>query len=105
VSTAAVTLGIVVLAVGSFALRAGGVLLRDRMPLGDEAERLVERGTVVLLIAVALVSALTEGAEPAPVSRAAGVAAGAGAALLKAPLVVVVVVAAGTAAGLRALGV
>ena len=104
-STAAVTVGIVVLAVGSFALRAGGVLLRHRLPLGDEAERLVERGTVVLLVAVSLVSALTDGAGAAPVSRVAGVAVGAAAALLKAPLVVVVIVAAGTAAGLRALGV
>ncbi|QHC67647.1 AzlD domain-containing protein [Rathayibacter sp. VKM Ac-2759] len=101
-STAAVTLGIVVLAVGSFALRAGGAALGDRIDLGEATGRLLDRGTVVLLVAVALVSALADGTEPAHASRAAGVAAGAIAALLRAPLVVVVLSAAVVTALLRA---
>lgn len=103
-STAAVTLGILVLAVGSFALRAGGAVLRDRIDLGETTGRLLDRGTVVLLVAVALVSALADGTEPAPASRVLGVAAGAVAALLRAPLVVVVLAAAATTALVRAAG-
>ncbi|KQQ05355.1 MULTISPECIES: AzlD domain-containing protein [unclassified Rathayibacter] len=100
-STAAVTLGIVVLAVGSFALRTGGAALAGRIDLGEATGRLLDRGTVVLLVAVALVSALADGTEPAPASRAVGVAAGATAALLRAPLVVVVLSAAAVTALLR----
>ena len=102
-STAAVTLGVLVLAVGSFALRGGGAVLRDRIDLGPATQRLLDRGTVVLLVAVALTSALADGGDPAPASRAVGVAAGAAAVLLRAPLVVVVLVAAATTALVRAL--
>ncbi|SMH29848.1 Branched-chain amino acid transport protein (AzlD) [Rathayibacter oskolensis] len=103
-STTAVTLGIVVLAIGSFALRAGGAVLRDRIDLGETTGRLLDRGTVVLLVAVALVSALADGTEPAPASRALGVAAGALAAVAGAPLVAVVLTAAATTALVRAIG-
>lgn len=96
------TLGIVVLAVGSFALRAGGAVLSDRIDLGEATGRLLDRGTVVLLVAVALVSALADGADPAPASRAFGVAVGAGAALARAPIVVVVLAAAATTSLARA---
>ncbi|NQX05702.1 AzlD domain-containing protein [Rathayibacter sp. VKM Ac-2856] len=102
-STAAVTLGVLVLAVGSFALRGGGAVLRDRIDLGPATQRLLDRGTVVLLVAVALTSALADGGDPAPASRAVGVAAGTTAVLLRAPLVVVVLVAAATTALVRAL--
>lgn len=99
-----VTVGIVVLALGSFGLRAGGAVLGDRVDLGEATGRLLDRGTVVLLVAVALVSALADGADPAPASRALGVAAGAGAALARAPIVAVVIAAALTTALARALG-
>lgn len=93
------------LAVGTYGIRLAGILLRDRLRLPERAARLLDLGATALLIALVATAALTEDGGFAGWARPAGVVAGAAAALLKAPFVLVVVLAAGVAAGLRALGI
>lgn len=97
--------GITVLAVGTYAMRAAGPVLRNRISVSDGVEKLMDRATVVLLVAVALTGAFFVDHDFAGWARPAGVTVGVIAALLRAPLAVVVILAAATAAGLRALGV
>ncbi|WP_262852661.1 AzlD domain-containing protein [Mumia quercus] len=101
-SAAGFVVGLTVLALGTYALRFGGVAAGGRMPMTDDVRGLVDRAVAVLLVAVALTGALFDGSSPADAARPAGVAAGVAAAVLRAPLVVVVVVAAVTTAALRA---
>lgn len=96
---------VVALAIGTYAMRAAGPLLRDRIALPEAVERRIGLAATALLAALVATAALTEGDGFAGWSRAAGVAVGAAAAWWRAPFVVVVVLAAGTAAALRAAGV
>lgn len=96
---------IVVLAVGTYAMRLSGVLLRDRLELSDQLQRLLPMAATTLLAALAVTAALMEGAAFAGVARPAGVAVGALLAWRRAPFVVVVLAAAATAALLRLAGV
>lgn len=95
---------IVVLAVGTYAMRLSGVLLRDRLELSDQLQRLLPMAATTLLAALAVTAALMEGAAFAGVARPAGVAVGALLAWRRAPFVVVVLAAAATAALLRLAG-
>jgi branched-subunit amino acid transport protein len=95
---------IVVLAFGTYTMRLGGVLLRERLELSEPVQRLLPMAAASLLAALATTAALLEGAAFAGVARPAGVAAGAILAWRRAPFVVVVVAAAATAALLRLAG-
>jgi branched-subunit amino acid transport protein len=94
-----------VLGVGTYSLRLAGPLLGDRVELSPRLEELFGLATVVLLTALVAVSAVYESGDFAGYARPAGVAVGGVLAWRKAPFVVVVLAAAGTAAGLRLLGV
>ncbi|GGK87743.1 AzlD domain-containing protein [Mangrovihabitans endophyticus] len=96
---------ILTLAVGTYALRLGGVVLRGRLRLSARTRKVLPLAATALLAALAATAALTENAGPAGVARPAGVAVGALLAWRKVPFVVVVVAAAGTAALLRLAGV
>ncbi|WP_168707390.1 AzlD domain-containing protein [Gordonia paraffinivorans] len=98
-------IGVALLAVGTYAIRLAGPILRNRISVSAETEALMDRAAVVLLVAVALTGALFVEHDFAGWARPAGVAVGVVAALLRAPLAVVIVLAAATAAGLRALGI
>lgn len=116
-------LAVGLLAVGTYAFRLAGPLLRGRFTLSVAAERVLAVATVVLLAALVATAAMTEGDGFAGWARPAGVLVGGVLALrlascsarqapskletwlAQAPLVVVLVAAAGTAALLRALGV
>ena len=50
-------IGITLLAVGTYAMRAAGPVLRKRISVSAAAEKLMDRATVVLLVAVALTGA------------------------------------------------
>lgn len=94
-----------VLAVGTYAVRAAGPLLRARVTLPPVVERLAGLATVVLLGALVVTTTLLDGHASAGVARPVGVLVGGLLAWRRAPFVVVVVAAAGVTAGLRALGV
>lgn len=103
--TTTLLLGVGILAVGTYAFRVAGPLLRGRFTMSPRAEQWVVTATVVLLAALALQAALTEGDGWAGWARPAGVLVGGVLAWRKAPFVVVVLAAAATAALLRAVGV
>ena len=96
---------LVVLAAATYSLRLAGLVLRDRLHLPGRVQRYVDLGATALLVALVAVSALLDGDAFAGWARPVGVLVGGLAAWRRAPFVVVVVLAAGTAAGLRALGV
>lgn len=95
---------VLILAGGTYAFRLAGPILRDRLHLPALAERLLGMATVVLLTALAITAALTDGSGFAGVARPIGVAVGAALALRKAPFVTVVLIAAATTALLRLAG-
>jgi branched-subunit amino acid transport protein len=104
-SSTALVVAVLVLGVGTYAFRLAGPLLGDRFELSSRVEDLLVLATVVLLTALVATAALFESHDFAGYARPAGVAVGGVLAWRKAPFVVVVVAAAGTAAGLRLLGV
>lgn len=93
------------LAVGTFAFRVAGPLLRGRLQIPSSTEKLLAVGAIVLLTALVAVSTLTDTGEFGGVARPAGVLVGGVLAWRRAPFVLVVVAAAATAALLRLLGV
>ena len=95
---------VVALAVGTYTMRLGGVVLRERLALSASAQRLLPMSAAVLLTALVATATLTEGAGFAGPARPFGVAVGALLAWRRMPFVVVVVAAAGTAALLRLAG-
>jgi branched-subunit amino acid transport protein len=96
---------IAALAVGTYAMRLGGVLLRDRLELSDSVQRLLPMAAAALLAALAGTAALMAGSDFAGVARPAGVLVGGVLAWRRVPFVIVVVAAAATAALLRLAGV
>jgi branched-subunit amino acid transport protein len=96
---------ILTLAAGTYTMRLGGVVLRDRLELSARLQTLLPMAAATLLAALAATSALMAGAELAGIARPAGVAVGGLLAWRRAPFVVVVVAAAATAALLRQAGV
>jgi branched-subunit amino acid transport protein len=103
---------ILVLAVGTYAFRVAGPLLRARMvrargeaALPPRLTELMSAAATVLLVALIATAALTDGGSFAGMALPAGVLTGGVLAWRKVPFVVVVIVAAAVAAGLRALGV
>lgn len=95
----------VVLAVGTFAFRFAGPVLRAKVEISPRVERLMVVSAVVLLAAVVATAALVEDGGFAGYARPAGVLVGGVLAWRRAPFVLIVIAAAGTAAGLRLLGV
>ncbi|GAA3340229.1 AzlD domain-containing protein [Amorphoplanes nipponensis] len=96
---------ILTLGVGTYTMRLGGVLLRDRLELSDHLQRLLPMAAASLLAALAATAALMDGTSLAGVARPVGVVVGALLAWRRAPFVVVVLAAAGTAALLRLAGI
>ncbi|MBP2326124.1 branched-subunit amino acid transport protein [Kibdelosporangium banguiense] len=96
---------VLILAVGTFAFRIAGPVLRSRVELSPRVEKLMMVGVAVLFSALVATSALIDNQEFAGFARPAGVLVGGVLAWRKAPFVVVVIAAAATAAGLRLLGV
>lgn len=96
---------VLVLAVGTFAFRLAGPLLRDRLTLSAGVDALLKRAATVMLVAVVATAAIFSGGEFAGWALPGGVVAGGVLAWRKAPFVVVVIVAAATTALLRLLGV
>ncbi|MDG4832275.1 AzlD domain-containing protein [Solwaraspora sp. WMMD1047] len=104
-STSTLVAAVLALAVGTYAFRLAGVLLRDRLDLPDWLRRMLPIGAAALLAALAATAALTEGSGFAGVARPAGVLVGVALAWRRAPFVAVVVAAAATTALLRLAGV
>lgn len=96
---------ILALALGTFLIRLAGPLLRNRIALSERAEAIVKAGATVVLLALAVTSALMVEGEFAGWALPAGVLVGGVLAWRRLPLAVVVVAAAATTALLRLAGV
>lgn len=96
---------IVVLAAGTYALRAAGPFLRDRLEVSERLQQVLALAAIALLSALVITQAVLDGQAFGGWARPAGVLAGALAAWRKLPFTVVVLLAAGTAAGLRLAGI
>jgi hypothetical protein len=94
---------ILVTAAGCYALKLAGLTVPARWLDRRSVRRTAELGPVALLAALVVVEAFGHGKALTVDARAAGLAVGAGAVILRAPFAVVVVAAAATAAVLRAL--
>lgn len=103
--TSTLVVAVLALAVGTWVLRIGGVLLADRIAIPDRAAHLVATATTVLLCALVVTSSVFESGGFAGPSRIAGVVVGGVLAWRRVPFVAVVVLAAVTTALLRAVGV
>ena len=100
----ALLLGGLVLAVGTYAMRAGGGAIGDLLEPYPRLQLAVEDAAVLILASVMATSALTDGQAFAGWARPAGVALSGLLAWRGVPLPIVLLVAAGATAGLRALG-
>jgi branched chain amino acid efflux pump len=96
---------LLLLAAGTYAFRVAGPLLRDRLTMSTRVEQLTNDAATVLLVALAVTSAFTQGHDFAGWARPAGVAVALVLVLRRAPFPVVVVAAAATTALLRLCGV
>lgn len=94
-----------VLAVGTYLMRLVPLLAHDRMHLSARTVRLAELGAVALLVALTATGTWFSGDAFAGWARPAAVLVAGVAAWRRLPFIVVVLLAAGTAAGLRLLGV
>jgi branched-subunit amino acid transport protein len=105
-STGTVLIVLGALAVGTYAIRAAGILLRGRLVLPDWLRNLLPVAATTLLAALIATAVFTDaGRLSLGVARPAGVLVGAVLAWRRAPFAVVVVAAAATAALLRLAGV
>lgn len=95
---------ILVLAVGTYCFRVAGPLLHRRFQPSARLRRLLAVGATVLLIALVVTSALTQGHGFAGWARPAGVLVGGVLAVRKVPFLIVVLAAAATTALLRLAG-
>jgi branched-subunit amino acid transport protein len=98
-------LAVVALAAGTYLFRLAGPLSRHRVRIPGRLQGLLSAAAVVLLIALAATSALTQGHGFAGWARPAGVVVGGVLAVRRAPFPVVVIAAAAATAILRLCGV
>ena len=105
ISDAAIIGSGAVLGLGTYAFRVAGPVLRSQVSMSKRIEELMSRAAVVLLVAVTVTAALTQGHEFAGWARPTGVLVAGVLAWRRAPFVVVIVVAAAVAAGLRLVGI
>ncbi|MBN1529584.1 MAG: AzlD domain-containing protein [Thermoleophilaceae bacterium] len=97
-----ITIG--VLSVVTIAIKAAGPLAVGGRELSPPAMRVISLLAPAVLAALIVVGTFADGRELAFDARVVGLAAGACAIALRAPLLVIVLVAAASAAGARALG-
>lgn len=103
--TKALLAGTLALALGTYAFRLAGPILRSRMNVSPRVVRLLEIASVVLLTALAVTTLMPSGAGHAGFALPAGVFVAIVLAWRRAPLLVVILGAAVTTALLRLLGV
>ncbi|MGP4025093.1 AzlD domain-containing protein [Actinomadura sp. 3N407] len=100
-----VWIAVIATGLGCYALKLGGLVTPQRVLEDPRVLRFTELVPVALLTALIAVQALADGRTlEFDAARMAGLGAAVAALLLKLPFLVVLIVAAGTAAGLRLLG-
>lgn len=100
----AATVTLVVLAIGTYGLKAAGPLVLGGRTLPGLVTRLADLAPAALLAGIVSVSTFSSGSELVLDARAAGVAAAGAALLARLPFVVVIAIAVATTALVRAVG-
>lgn len=103
-TTTSLLIGLLTLALATYTLRMGGVLIGSTTKLSQETSDTMSFGATVLLLAVAATSALYQGTAMDGAARPCGVLAATICTVCKLPVVVAVLVAVATTAALRHLG-
>lgn len=98
------TIGIAILAAGTWLMRFGGAKLGSRMALSESTQTMLNDAATTLLFAVALAATFFEGSHFAGSARVAGVAVAVILAWRRMPLIVVIIAAAVVTALLRLAG-
>lgn len=99
------TIPLIAMIVGTFALRLIGPALRSRMTISPRIDRVMSTSVAVVFVALIATSTLLVGKDFAGFALPAGVAVAALLAWRRAPFVVIVIAAAATTAALRWIGV
>ena len=95
---------VLLLAMGTYAFRIAGPLLRDRVTLSEPAREWLTLPAIALLAAIVATAVCYSGTEFGGWARVTGVGVAALLAAIRAPFVLVVVAAAGVTAALRWYG-
>lgn len=103
-SSTLISVGIAVLALGTYLIRFAGYRLGTRLALSERTQTLLSDAAILLLLAVTAISTLYEAQEFAGVARVAGVLFALFLCWRKAPLVLTIIGAAVMTAGLRYIG-
>ena len=103
--TKALLLATFVLALGTFAFRFAGPVLRSKVTVSPRVVKLLEVASVVLLTALVVTTLIPSGKTDFGIALPAGVLVAAVLAWRRLPLLVVLLAAAVTTAGLRFLGI
>lgn len=103
-TTTSLLLGIITLSLATYAFRIGGVLLGSKTTLSPESADTLNLGSVMLLLSVAVTSALYQGTELDGIARPLGVLAAVVCAIFRLPIIVTVLAAAVVTAALRLFG-
>ena len=99
------TIPLLALIIGTYALRIAGPALRTRVTISPRMDKVMTTAVAVIFVALVATSTLLVGKDFAGFALPAGVAAAAVLAWRRAPFVVIVLAAAATTAGLRWVGV
>ena len=100
-STASIITGIVILAVGTYAMRMSGVLLNNRAGISERVKEIFSLSAIVILFSVAITSTFFDGEQLADVSKIIGVGVAGILTWKKKPFILIVLSAAIVTAGLR----
>ncbi|MBJ7352037.1 MAG: AzlD domain-containing protein [Rhodococcus sp.] len=99
------TIPLIALIVGTYALRIAGPALRTRITISPRIDRVMNTSVAVVFVALVATSTLLVGKDFAGFAAPIGVTVAGILAWRKAPFVVIVIAAAATTAGLRWIGV
>ncbi|WP_032401597.1 AzlD domain-containing protein [Rhodococcoides fascians] len=99
------TIPLIALVVGTYALRIAGPALRTRITISPRIDRIMNTSVAVVFVALVATSSLLVGKDFAGFAAPIGVTVAGILAWRKAPFVVIVIAAAATTAGLRWIGV
>ena len=103
-TTTALWVTVLVASLACYALKLGGHLIPRTWLASERVSRITTLVTVALLVSLVVVQGFADGPALTVDARVPALAVAALALALRAPFILVVVLAAGTAAGLRALG-
>lgn len=100
-STASIITGIIILAVGTYAMRLSGILLNNRSGVSPRVKEILSLSAIVILFSVATTSTFFDGNQLADTSKIIGVGVAGVLTWQKKPFIMIVLSAAIVTAGLR----